>query len=95
VGDDFSLTEGFAQEGASEETSLSLAIFAVTVSTSAGTPFVLGNIASRTALIVGVMNLLVCGFFGFVDRVIWIDSRHRAPLSPLALRIIGTGNHEG
>lgn len=76
MGDDFPLTEGVAQEGASKETSLSLAIVAVTVPASSGTPFVLGYIASSAALIVSVVNLLVCGFLGFVDGVIGTDFRH-------------------
>jgi hypothetical protein len=76
VGDDFSLTKGFAQEGAGKEMSLRLTIVAVTVSTSAGTPFALGYIASSAALIVGVMNLLILGFCGFVDRVVRTDFCH-------------------
>jgi hypothetical protein len=76
VGDDFPLTKGFAQEGAGEKMSLSLAIVAVTVSASAGTPLVLGYIASSAALIIGVVNLLVFGFVGFVDRVVGTDFRH-------------------
>jgi hypothetical protein len=76
VGNDFPLTEGFAQEGASEETPLGLAILAVAVPTSARTPLILRYITPSTALIVGVVNLLVCGFFGFVDRVIRTDFRH-------------------
>jgi hypothetical protein len=76
VGDDLPLTKGFAQEGAGEEMSLRLAIVAMTVSTSALPPFVLGYIASSAALIVGVVNLLVFGFVGFVDRVVRTDFRH-------------------
>jgi hypothetical protein len=76
VGDDFPFTKGFAQEGASEEMSLSLAIVAVTISTSAGTSFVLRYITPSAALVVGVVNLLVVGFLGFVDRVIRADFRH-------------------
>jgi hypothetical protein len=76
VGDDFPLTKGFAQEGASEKMSLRLAIVAVTVSTGARTPLILWYIASSTALIVGVVNLLGCGFLGFVDRVVRTNFRH-------------------
>jgi hypothetical protein len=76
VGDDFPLTKGFAQEGASAEMSLRLAIIAVTVSTSARTPLILRYITASAALIVGVVNLLVFGFVGFVDRVIRTDFRH-------------------
>ena len=56
--------------------SLRLAIVAVTVSTSAGTPFVLGYIASSATLIVGVVNLLGFGFVGFVDRVVRTNFCH-------------------
>ena len=67
--------------------SLSLAIVAVTVSTSAGTPFVLGYIASSAALIVGVVNLHVLGFVGLVDRVIRTDFRHcENPFRPSIVR---------
>ena len=62
MGADIPLTEVFVQDGASAETLLGLAVVAVAVSSRAGTPFVLGYIASGAALIVGVVNLLGFGF---------------------------------
>ena len=56
--------------------SLILAILAVTVATSSGAPFVLGYIASRTALIIGVMYLFVSWFTCFVDGVVRTDFSH-------------------
>jgi hypothetical protein len=70
VGDDLPLTKGFAQEGASETVPLSLAILAVAVSPSTGTPFVLGYIATCFAIRIGVVNLFGQWFVGFIDGVI-------------------------
>jgi hypothetical protein len=49
---------------------LSLAIVAVTVSTSASASFILWYIAACTAIGIGVMNLFACWFTSFVNGVI-------------------------
>ena len=70
VGDDLPLTEGFAQEGASEKTPLGFAIVAVTVSTRPSASFILWYIATCATITVSVVNLFVRWFVSFVDGII-------------------------
>jgi hypothetical protein len=55
---------------------LRLAIVAVTVSAFAGAPLIFWYIAPGAAIVVGVVNLLACGFFGFVDGIVRTNSSH-------------------
>lgn len=74
MGNDISLTEGFAQEGQSKKMMLGFAIVAVAVTTSARESLMLWYVATRATVGIGVMDLFGGWFLGFVNGVVGVYS---------------------